>query len=213
MSTTETAINTNVRLFDLVRHQRAALHEDELITDEEYAWLCGSGMAGSPQGGSPSPRRLEDYDRMREQLRIGLPYLPDEIREKPQSNAMATAQLDHLRAIDAHLDRLLRTPAPKERWGVSNGGHWIENDKRHKVALSYTERAPFIAACANNAEAGWRSTKAAIAEIFKSHEAAYEGWVLVCKGLGQESGKYEGYPLPPWAESILAEWPIETLKP
>ena len=68
MSTTEPAINTNVRLFDLVRHQRAALHGDELITDEEYAWLCGSEMAMSPQGGSPSPRRLEDYDRMREQL-------------------------------------------------------------------------------------------------------------------------------------------------
>ena len=62
------SINTNVRLFDLVRHQRAALHEDELITDEEYAWLCGSEMAMSPQGGSPSPRRLEDYDRTHEQL-------------------------------------------------------------------------------------------------------------------------------------------------
>lgn len=69
MSTTEPTINTNVRLFDLVRHQRSALHKDGLITDEEYAWLCGSEMAMSPQGGSPSPRRLEDYDHMRETLR------------------------------------------------------------------------------------------------------------------------------------------------
>ena len=63
------AINTNVRLFDLVRYSRASLHEDELITDEEYAWLCGGAeMANSPKGGSPSPRRLEDYDEIRKQL-------------------------------------------------------------------------------------------------------------------------------------------------
>lgn len=63
------AINTNVRLFDLVRYSRASLYEDELITDEEYAWLCGGAeMANSPKGGSPSPRRLEDYDEIRKQL-------------------------------------------------------------------------------------------------------------------------------------------------
>ena len=63
------AINTNVRLFDLVRYSRAILHEDELITDEEYAWLCGGAeMANSPKGGSPSPRRLEDYDDLSKQL-------------------------------------------------------------------------------------------------------------------------------------------------
>lgn len=62
-------INTHVRLFDLVRHQRAELHTAELITDEEYHWLCyGSGMATSPKGGSPSPRRLEDYDALRARL-------------------------------------------------------------------------------------------------------------------------------------------------
>lgn len=63
------AINTNVRLFDLVRYSRASLHENELITDEEYYWLCGGAeMANSPKGGSPSPRRLEDYDEIRKQL-------------------------------------------------------------------------------------------------------------------------------------------------
>lgn len=62
------AINTNVRLFDLVRYMRAELHEDELITDEEYGWLCaGSPMATSPKGGSPSRERLEDYDELRKQ--------------------------------------------------------------------------------------------------------------------------------------------------
>jgi hypothetical protein len=64
------AINTNVRLFDLVRYMRSELHEAELITDEEYAWLCGGcEMANSTKGGSPSPRRLEDYDAMREAIK------------------------------------------------------------------------------------------------------------------------------------------------
>ena len=64
------AINTNVRLFDLVRYMRSELHQAELITDDEYAWLCsGSEMANSPKGGSPSPRRLEDYDTMRGAIR------------------------------------------------------------------------------------------------------------------------------------------------
>ena len=63
-------INTNVRLFDLVRHCRACLHEEGLITDKEYAWLCAEAlMATSPSGGSPSARRLEDYDQLRERIK------------------------------------------------------------------------------------------------------------------------------------------------
>lgn len=63
------AINTNVRLFDLVRYMRAELHEENLISDEEYAWLCAeASMANSPKGGSPSPRRLEDYDGIKQEL-------------------------------------------------------------------------------------------------------------------------------------------------
>jgi len=60
-------INTNVRLFDLVRYARIMLHEDDLITDDEYAWLCAAPMAQGP--GSPSPRRLEDYDELRQRER------------------------------------------------------------------------------------------------------------------------------------------------
>ncbi len=57
------SINTNKRQFDLVRYMRQELHAADLITDDEYAWLCcESDMAHSPKGGSPSPRRLEDYD-------------------------------------------------------------------------------------------------------------------------------------------------------
>jgi len=61
-------INTSYRLFDLVRYQRAELHRSGLITDEEYGWLCASDMAISPQGGSPSRQRLEDYDKLRVEL-------------------------------------------------------------------------------------------------------------------------------------------------
>jgi hypothetical protein len=60
------AINTSERLFDLVRFMRSELHQADLITDEEYAWLSGgAAMANSPKGGSPSVQRLEEYDDLR----------------------------------------------------------------------------------------------------------------------------------------------------
>jgi hypothetical protein len=62
-------INTHVRMFDLVRYCRATLHEDGLITDKEYAWLCVAPMATSPSGGSPSARRLEDYDQLQARIK------------------------------------------------------------------------------------------------------------------------------------------------
>lgn len=57
-------INTNVRLFDLVRFMRSELHQADLITDEEYFWLCAEAPMAKGSG-SPSPRRLEDYDELR----------------------------------------------------------------------------------------------------------------------------------------------------
>lgn len=54
------------RLFDLVRHQRAELHDEGLITDEEYAMLA------SEQG---AVERLETYDELvkeRDVLRVAL---------------------------------------------------------------------------------------------------------------------------------------------
>lgn len=62
-------INSNVRMFDLVRSARSELHEEGLITDSEYSWLCAEAeLATSPECGSPSPRRLEDYDDLRTKL-------------------------------------------------------------------------------------------------------------------------------------------------
>jgi len=58
-------INSNVRMFDLVRHQRSELHQAELISDKEYFWLCAEAeLATSLEGGSPSRDRLEDYDEL-----------------------------------------------------------------------------------------------------------------------------------------------------
>ena len=61
-------INTNVRLFDLVRYMRSELHEADLITDQEYFWLCAEAPMAKGQG-SPSPRRLEDYDEIRAKMK------------------------------------------------------------------------------------------------------------------------------------------------
>lgn len=63
------AINTNVRLFDLVRFMRGELHDAGLITNSEYFWLVSnSDITESGKGGSPSPRRLEDYDELAAKL-------------------------------------------------------------------------------------------------------------------------------------------------
>lgn len=61
-------INTHIRLRDLVRYARAELHQSDLITDQEYADLCIGTNADRKFSGSPSPRRLEDYDDMRKEL-------------------------------------------------------------------------------------------------------------------------------------------------
>lgn len=64
-------INSNIRLFDLVRYSRNDLHHGQLISDEEYFWLCAEAEhATAPEGGSPSRQRLEDYDELRNQLSL-----------------------------------------------------------------------------------------------------------------------------------------------
>ena len=70
-------INTNKRLFDLVRYQRSELHAEGLITDEEYFWLCAEADMAKG-GGSPSPRRLEDYDEKYSKFKEELAAVTDE---------------------------------------------------------------------------------------------------------------------------------------
>lgn len=51
---------SETRLYDLVRYARHYLHDDGLITDEEFADLVGTG--------SESARRLEGYDALRKRV-------------------------------------------------------------------------------------------------------------------------------------------------
>lgn len=91
-------INTSYRLFDLVRFMRTELHEQGLINDDEYSWLCTSSMATIKEGGSPSPRRLEEYDDCkaeRDQLRT-------EVEQLRKQNEMDTIRF---REMQEHGER------------------------------------------------------------------------------------------------------------
>ncbi len=135
---------------------------------------------------------------------------------------MTPSQLEHLKLIDAHLERLLaiaskRTPGewlPDSEEGlvtfvsheselgfditpIAEVSLWANIDEPDE---SYTKgqqeavaNAAFIASAAGNAEAGWRTTRAAIAIILSlsSHD--------------EEATKE-------LIESILAAFPLESLK-
>lgn len=86
---------------------------------------------------------------------------------------MTPAQLDKLRRIDAHLANLLST-AEKRTPGdyVKLDTYVGSKDNHHGIAdfcycgdAENEENASFFAACAGNAEAGWRATRAAIKAI------------------------------------------------
>lgn len=133
---------------------------------------------------------------------------------------MTPAQLEHLRAIDAHLTALLdlaakRTPG---EWKLSSHNTPIgeTGDYEGVIQVEATEcrqsdpvlcefwnpdddeeaNFHFIASCAGNAEAGWRSTKASIALL------------LLIKRMSFSPNSEAANLL----ESILAAWPIEKLK-
>lgn len=56
------------RMWDLVRYQRSELLDVGLITIHEYGELASLETQNSPGQGSPSARRLESYDEMRQRL-------------------------------------------------------------------------------------------------------------------------------------------------
>lgn len=131
---------------------------------------------------------------------------------------MTPTQLDHLRLIDAHLERLLdiaskRTPG---EWDVENisparhdvvkesGGKITSIFRAHDGCHEYREAAlpdaTFIASCAGNAEAGWKATRAAIACLL----------VICDPASGADFTNYGGETFLP---QILAAFPLETLNP
>ncbi len=96
-------INTNVRLFDLVRFMRSELHEAELITDQEYGWLCAEAPMAKGQG-SPSPRRLEGYDEIRAKMKRMEAALSEVIKAAPAGGPLwhGSAQIEAARrALDS----------------------------------------------------------------------------------------------------------------
>jgi hypothetical protein len=111
---------------------------------------------------------------------------------------MTSAQLEHLRKIDAHLEKLLsqaekRTPG---RWAtrtaqreVGQSGEfetetWITAEPDHCITNGWnlededSDNFTYIASCAGNAEAGWKATRAAIAgwlSLYKATEGYADG--------------------------------------
>ena len=114
---------------------------------------------------------------------------------------MTPTQLSHLRAIDAHLAKLLEDIAAKRtpgEWKVNNPqSRTIRSNQEQSLATmsddssKWHHNAAFIASCAGNAEAGWKATRAAIAAI-ASYSILDENLEIM-------------------AEAILAAFPLESL--
>lgn len=149
------------------------------------------------------------------------------------NKTMTKEQLDHLRLLKAHLEGLLAKAAkrtPGEWTTLSKTEHIdygepirvVSDQPPFSVAYHGSENcflsagdAAFIASCAGNAEAGWRSTLKAIdlciANLhtdpeFPTHE---RGEICDNDGRGCRACEYtERMLLGP----LLAEWPIESLK-
>jgi hypothetical protein len=131
---------------------------------------------------------------------------------------MTPAQLEHLRAIDAYLDALLALAAkrtPGEWKAESEDGCWFvyKNGPTQGIACELNERnATYIAASAGRAEAGWRATKAAIADwltLYNSTEGYADGAPdasthdRLCNEVASICRINLGH--------ILAAWPLELL--
>lgn len=118
---------------------------------------------------------------------------------------MTPTQLEHLKLIDAHLERLLelaekRTPGEWVKDYDNDTGknddsfwEWWEAGPARCEGVKGEEDAAFIASCAGNAEAGWRATRAAIAHI-------------VSGGHGHDNGEDL------LAKSILGAFPLELIQ-
>lgn len=120
---------------------------------------------------------------------------------------MTTAQLEHLKLIDAHLERLLelaakRTPGEWTHQVSSSDPNRSLVNLRHAngVVATFATKSgdlnlEFASACAGNAEAGWKATRAAINAMFESMPWSEDNFV----------GCYN------FMASILAAFPLESL--
>lgn len=121
---------------------------------------------------------------------------------------MTSEQLEHLHLLKKHLENLLATAEKRTpgEWGYYWGWDLVYSDsngQRKMIADCVDREEPteqvrddmaFIASCAGNAEAGWQSTLAAIDLLLE---------------MERQGCSFSYFPT---AESILAEWPLESLK-
>ena len=135
---------------------------------------------------------------------------------------------EHLAAIVRHIDNLLAI-AEKRTAGEWNPADEdfplvyipLPNAGLNAVSVLFEadwgtlEDASFIASCADNAEAGWRATKAAIEGVLAARSEAYQSWVYISSELRVRAGTEEEYGFPSHltqvVNAILAAWPIELL--
>jgi hypothetical protein len=123
---------------------------------------------------------------------------------------MTPDQLEHLRKIDEHLEKLLsqaekRTPGRwiRERYVIKQPSgrvcadvgphHTPPNEYPPSCQRADDQNGDFIALCAGNAEAGWKATRAAIAMI----------------GVLSEYDLNIGETVTEMIKSILAAFPLE----
>lgn len=138
---------------------------------------------------------------------------------------MTPTQLEHLKRIDAHLERLLDIASKRTlgKWRAeSSRAYCADESVTHNVVgppsdFMYLQELPdaiYIAACAGNAEAGWRATRVAIAALSKiaeEREPVEHGdcgngpYVSMFRTSAARFAEQE-------LESILAAFPLETLK-
>jgi len=114
---------------------------------------------------------------------------------------MTPTQIDHLRPLKSHLENLLETAKKRTPgdWFVDSA-NGVMADYIGSTYICYPdtkEDAAFIASCAGNAEAGWKSALAAIEWLLRIYEKCDEPTSTYAEQALQE---------------ILAAWPIETLQ-
>ncbi len=139
---------------------------------------------------------------------------------------MTTSQLEHLRLLLAHLDKLLdiaKERTPGEWKAFQACGSICVGDLRQVTCIQDIEKglhleilgketehdATFIASCAGNAEAGWRATREAIQSLLEiqaySNQSPTHIDGICPYGCDTPSIAEKGL------ESILSAWPIEML--
>lgn len=143
--TTTSLSGIEKRLLDLVRYSRHALHDENLITDDEFAALVSEG--------AESARRLESYDELRTKLDAAAPKPLPALAGYIYSASVAAFVVQAHNKIIPRLLSLVRQQGDGEcTWTVDSdefGERWIPScggdpwefeaggPREHKVKFCY----------------------------------------------------------------------------